>query len=194
MQINIIDGNSSMIVSEERLKYLRTEFNRPLFKRMLKETLGCRCTNCNSENDIEYHHIVPLVFGGTNNLGNIVPLCHECHRFAHECKEVTKVRRGKTIGRHRKQPVENYEQILDAYLRGEIGRKECNKLLKLSKSSKLNDKWYFKEYIEKRNIKSFKNKVDTINSNSNKSIEYHKGDIIAEIVYSDGTIKRTYIR
>lgn len=45
-------------------KQLRTEFNRPLFKKRLIEVLGSECANCGSHSDIEYHHVVPLALGG----------------------------------------------------------------------------------------------------------------------------------
>ena len=57
----------------------KLQFNRPSFKDELKDKLGTVCCNCGSNLDVEYHHVVPLALGGTNNIGNIVPLCHVCH-------------------------------------------------------------------------------------------------------------------
>lgn len=31
----------------------------------------------------EVHHIVPIYRGGTNQLENLITLCHECHRIRH---------------------------------------------------------------------------------------------------------------
>ena len=61
--------------SEERKKS-----NNPGFKKALVEVHGDRCVNCGSDENIEFHHIVPLAIGGTNNYGNVVPLCWRCHK------------------------------------------------------------------------------------------------------------------
>ena len=42
------------------------------------------CINCGSREEIEMHHIVPLSKGGSNNEGNLVYLCFECHCKVHE--------------------------------------------------------------------------------------------------------------
>lgn len=52
------------------------------FEKLHKE-LGKRCGNCGSENNIQYHHIVPLAKGGNDILSNIAPLCEDCHRLVH---------------------------------------------------------------------------------------------------------------
>ena len=76
-------------------KDLRFEFKQKQFQDMLKETLGTTCVNCGSNKHIHYHHIVPLINGGTNNLGNIVPLCEDCHGLAHERASYKLLRAGK---------------------------------------------------------------------------------------------------
>ena len=48
-----------------------------------KETVGKKCANCESLNGLEYHHIIPLALGGTNNLTNFVCLCSKCHGLIH---------------------------------------------------------------------------------------------------------------
>ena len=63
---------------------LRQEFQGELFRLNMKSELGNKCVNCGSTENIEYHHIVPLKNGGTNNLSNIVPLCETCHYKAHD--------------------------------------------------------------------------------------------------------------
>lgn len=60
---------------------LRKEFvkMRPeLDKRLPKE-----CANCSQTSDLQIHHIVPLSFGGSNRITNLVRLCTECHSKAH---------------------------------------------------------------------------------------------------------------
>ena len=76
-------------------KDLRFEFKQKQFQDMLKETLGTTCVNCGSNKHIHYHHIVPLINGGTNNLRNIVPLCEDCHGLAHERASYKLLRAGK---------------------------------------------------------------------------------------------------
>jgi hypothetical protein len=43
------------------------------------------CGNCLSDegDKIIFHHIVPVILGGTDNLSNIVPLCDKCHKLIH---------------------------------------------------------------------------------------------------------------
>lgn len=42
-----------------------------------------KCANCGSEENIEIHHIVPLIVGGTNKKSNLVALCQDCHAKIH---------------------------------------------------------------------------------------------------------------
>jgi len=44
---------------------------------VLKELKGTICCNCGIDynNEIMFHHIVPLSFGGTDKITNIVPIC-----------------------------------------------------------------------------------------------------------------------
>jgi 5-methylcytosine-specific restriction endonuclease McrA len=44
------------------------------------------CARCGSTVDLEAHHIVPLASGGTNELSNLLTLCHDCHRAQHRGK------------------------------------------------------------------------------------------------------------
>ena len=73
----------------EEYTRLRTEYNRPLFRRMLRDVLGCTCFNCGSTTNVEHHHVVPLAFGGTNSPKNIVALCDRCHKAAHHGLHIT---------------------------------------------------------------------------------------------------------
>ena len=83
-------------------KDLRAEFKTKQFQDMLKETLGTNCANCGSNKHIHYHHIIPLINGGTNNLGNIVPLCEDCHGLAHERSSYKLLRAGKERAKTKK--------------------------------------------------------------------------------------------
>lgn len=49
----------------------------------LDKTLPKECGNCGSEESLQIHHVVPIAFGGTNRISNLVRLCLECHSKAH---------------------------------------------------------------------------------------------------------------
>lgn len=62
--------------------------SRSSFEKMRSKLLqekGCICINCHKYCgvDIIFHHVVPLVSGGTNNLTNIVPVCQDCDSLIH---------------------------------------------------------------------------------------------------------------
>lgn len=145
----------------------RTEFNRPSFKDELKDKLGTACCNCGSCDRVQYHHIVPLYLGGTNTLGNIVPLCHSCHYNAHGL------------------------EILEEYKTGKIGRKECEQKLNLSSGNKLSDKWYYKEYLRDNHIKVIKNRVDMLSIPKCQKVD-HSAEPIARVIYDDGREEKFY--
>lgn len=64
---------------------LRNEFN--IVKYQLKQLKKYKkCANCGSEENIEIHHIVPLIVGGTNKKSNLVALCQDCHAKIHGLK------------------------------------------------------------------------------------------------------------
>lgn len=47
---------------------LREEFISKSFRKAIKDSLPDACCNCGSKKSIEYHHIVPLKLGGTNQI------------------------------------------------------------------------------------------------------------------------------
>lgn len=175
----------------ENYKKLKTEFNRKAFKKELKEKLGNECCNCGSKQYIEYHHIVPLIFGGTNKISNIVPLCASCHKCVHNASLVRQVK-SYNKGRHRKELPKNYEKILWDYLKGKIGRKECHNLLKLGENTKMTDSAFFKEFLKSNNIKTYKNRVDLL-TQKRADIRNHKGETLSEIVFKDGLTEKHYV-
>ena len=44
------------------------------------------CRRCGGTVALEVHHVVPLIKGGSNDLGNLVTLCSACHRGAHRMR------------------------------------------------------------------------------------------------------------
>lgn len=181
-----------MIVDKETLRQMRLESNRPSFRKNLVEKLGNKCANCGSEIDVEYHHIVPLAIGGTNRETNFAPLCYNCHRLLHGVKNIKSVNRTAKTGRKRKVP-DGYEEILEKYLYGFIGKKECENLLGINGSAKLTDKAFFKEYLKEHGIVEYKNRVDMINCKTQRNKD-HTGEILAQIKYSDGMIRTRYVK
>ena len=49
---------------------------------------GIKCCNCQSVEDIQYHHIVPMSSGGLDIISNIAPLCPICHALVHSKKSM----------------------------------------------------------------------------------------------------------
>ena len=48
-----------------------------------KKQIGLKCGGCESVENLEYHHIVPIALGGSNLLTNYVCLCNNCHKTIH---------------------------------------------------------------------------------------------------------------
>ena len=155
---------------------LRIEFNRPSFKQALREYHGTRCVNCGSDENVEFHHIVPLVHGGTNCITNIVPLCAGCHVASHGGVYGGNKKKG---GRPRTK-LNNPEENVQRYINCEIGTKELKELLGIKRS--LTDSAPLKEYLHSIGIKSVTNNVDILNSPKMKK-QKRKKDYKAKIVY-----------
>lgn len=142
---------------------LRAEFNKASFKQKLREYHGCRCVNCNSDDRVEYHHIVALADGGTNRITNIVPLCWECHQKAHSSKTVAERHKPERTGRPMKE-LKNLEENVQLYIDCKIGTRELKERIGLR--GNLTDSVPFRRYINSIGIKSVSNNVDLINSKS----------------------------
>ncbi len=141
---------------------LRQEFQGELFRLNMKSELGNKCVNCGSTENIEYHHIVPLKNGGTNNLSNIVPLCETCHYKAHDRKSFRSRSGG---GRPKIIKYEDAEPILKRYFNEEIGTKETKKLLGISPKNKSTWSALTKQYKENNKVdEHFYNHVDILNA------------------------------
>jgi len=56
---------------------------RILTRNELKKQVGSVCCNCGSTDNIEYHHVVPLSFGGRDVASNIYAVCSDCHALIH---------------------------------------------------------------------------------------------------------------
>ena len=147
---------------------LRQEFAKDSFRKMLKDKLGDKCANCGSEDLVEYHHVVPLVHGGTNNLGNIVPLCHECHLKAHDKHShgdaYKKAKADGRVGRKHKMSYEECLPFLEAYFSNKIGSSEFKEKCKFKPGTKMCNIGYVKRYKKEHSIGHFYNNVDLLAS------------------------------
>lgn len=179
--------------NSEAVKGLRLESNRVSFKRNLENKLENRCANCGTDISLEHHHIVPLSIGGTNRTTNIVVLCHRCHQLAHGAKNIRDICKAEKTGRKRREPPKDYESIIEKYLNGEIGRKDCERRLGLPEKAKLAEQFFFKDYLSEHNIVSYKNRVDMLNTEKCKR-RNHTGEFIAKVIYADGTQRVRYIK
>ena len=149
-------------------KKMRQEFAKDSFRKMLKDELGDKCANCGKDEGIEYHHVVPLAHGGTNNLGNIVPLCVECHKKAHNGhihgEAFLKAREDGRVGRKHKMSYEECLPYLEAYFSNKIGASEFKGKCKFKPGTKMCNIGYVKRYKKEHGIGYFYNNVDLLAS------------------------------
>lgn len=93
--IKILDENNSPEITKEKLTRLWDVLpyyppDWEIRKWIVKQRDGYRCRKCNKdlyyskEGVGEVHHIRPLSIGGTNEIKNLLFLCHECHKKVHD--------------------------------------------------------------------------------------------------------------
>lgn len=155
------------------------------YMRDVKEHAGNVCVNCGTSENIEYHHIVPLLLGGQERLSNVVALCHKCHLAAHHGRHISEYKSVKSNGRKPNVPDREAIEAFNLFLNAEIGQKKCKQMAGLSDGTKLKDNTRFMRYLESKNIENVKNNIDVIATNS----ELKDGDIVGEIKYKNGSVK-----
>lgn len=147
----------------QEIRVLRNDFLR-LRNSGEIEKLGKQCANCKTCENIEYHHIVPLKLGGTNNISNIVPLCHACHEAAHQGRYMLNYRDNPKAGGRPNKVVltEETEMIFWRFYKQEIGAKELFSLLGLKNKVTRSVKEIpaYIEFLRKHNLEHRKNLVD----------------------------------
>lgn len=163
---------------------LRSETRSPAFKRQMKEKCGDRCVNCGNAENVEYHHIVPLSLGGTNNLSNIVPLCHKCHEAAHRGRHISHYRNIKDSGRKTNLPDDKACRIFDMYITGQIGNRKSKELFGYSQRTQMKDLVQFRKYMESKGIADVHNIVDIVATNSPEKLK--NGCSVGKIIFQDG--------
>lgn len=135
------------------------------------------CGNCGSIENIEFHHVVPLEFGGRNVITNIVPLCHQCHCLAHQKVGKKSVERA---GRPRKDAPEGYKEAIDRYIRGELKGKDFKREMGMDRGTRICEKWFYKEYLDECGIE----KVEKRGS---------RDKVRSYVYYKDGRVEK-YIK
>lgn len=152
---------------------------------------GSTCSNCGSQEGIEYHHIVPLILGGTNRYSNIIALCHSCHMAAHYGRDVMHYAnrlRENTGGRPPKCTDEEAFKALDLLLSGEIGNRKCKELMHLSGKTWPNQTRQFKKWKEERGIESMRSNLDAISVNASFTIT--DGHVVGWVKYKGSDEKK----
>lgn len=193
MYIKISPKNKKGFMNNTRdnktYKELREEWANSLTRVMASRTLGQVCFNCGCSECIELHHIVPLEFGGTNNISNIAVLCHKCHMAIHNGKSRKIYHNVKVGGRPHNVTSEELEDALEDFISGHIGTNECKKRMGMSTKSKIGDMKYYKDFLKKKGIKHFRNNIDIIR---NKRGDVSEGDKVGTIIYISGDVENIY--
>lgn len=146
----------------EEQKYLRKQFVSTGFRKRVILEKPHVCANCGSEEGVEFHHIVPIMVGGTNRMSNIVPLCGACHMAVHFGEPIARYKSHKRSGgRPRKLP-DDYKNILTDYVMCRIPKSEAQR--KIGIGSNICDTVWFKEFIEENGIAEYKNNLDILMS------------------------------
>ncbi len=121
------------------------------------------CDNCGYHGkDLHVHHIVPIALGGSNEESNLSVLCVGCHSKVHGgTKLIELAKTNSNVGRKKKY--EANQDRLDAihdFVTCKIGTKECKERLGIPEGSKITDQEAFRKYMEKADIKSYRNNID----------------------------------
>lgn len=163
---------------------LRKEYDRLRNSGALARECGVECVSCGSTENIEYHHIVPLLLGGTNRFTNIVPVCHQCHKAAHGSHHMSRYVDSSNSGRKSNADDEAAFRALDLLLAGEIGVAKVQALMKTKVRTRPTKTRQYKEWAEKHGIKSLKNHLDY--SVSASPMKISDGYIVGTVEYTDG--------
>ena len=170
---------------DPRVVELRKRFESLEFKKILVENKSEKCANCGSEKNVQFHHVVPLYLGGTNNLGNIVPLCFRCHKSAHYGQHMRNYQNKDVSGRPHTAEDDKLIEAFDLYSAGKIGTAECKRMINLSGKSHISDMRVFREYKKERGIKQIRNNVDIILKKRGTIAE---GAVVGRVLYDNGTV------
>lgn len=177
------------MTKEQIYKQKRLEYNRESFRKVLDDCIPKVCCNCGRTEGIQYHHIVPLKFGGTNKITNIVPLCGSCHTATHFGRHISKCKNNTNNGR---SPIselnQETEEIMWSWAKGEISTKECEGILGITaRYSRLSDRVIYRQFIKKNGIMKIRNIRGVIEKNAKDK----ENKVVSTIFYNNGE-KRYY--
>ena len=113
-------------------------------KRKISECWNHRCAVCDRNDILEFHHLIPLSEGGSDDYDNIILLCASCHATVH----------GRKFNPNKP----------NSYFANEIGTRETKEKLNLSQKTHLTESSLYKRYKREHNIDRFYNNVDLVNS------------------------------
>ena len=177
------------------LKKLRQEHIRLLTNGSLELHCGKVCVNCGSQENIEYHHVVPLSLGGTNKFTNIVPLCDKCHIASHRGRNIKNCKKKNKGGRKSNILDKDAYKVLDKWIDGQFGNRKCAELLHIKYNSSgggssIKACIQYQKWCKKKGFKTVKNNLDIDVTVSEKLID--DNTIIGSIEYLDGKKENIY--
>jgi hypothetical protein len=142
-----------MTIEELRYEQTTSKWRNAVFKHK-----GKRCAVCGSTENLEIHHVLPLIKGGTNDFNNLLVVCQEHHKQLHGKIH----RRTSDNGRPRIATYEESIPVLKMYFNNEIGNKECCTRLGYAATNHSCSLFeYRRRYKEEFKVpKSFYNNVD----------------------------------
>lgn len=143
---------------------LRQEFTGEVFRRHMVKALGNRCVNCDSDENVEYHHIVPLKLGGSNRYTNIVPLCHKCHVAAHTGRDINQIKSNPKRGGRPKKWLysEECDEHFWKWAEGRIGTNRLKEIFGMGNRVHVKSTDMYQGFIEKYGISDIKNVRDMV--------------------------------
>lgn len=134
-------------------------------KRKVEEHWNSHCAVCGRNDYLEFHHIISLADGGSNDYDNVILLCGWCHAAVHGKKyNPNKIDKNTSID------YESAKPVLAAYFANEIGTRETKEKLNLSQKTHLSESSVYKRYKREHNIGKFYNNVDLVNSKRRKNV------------------------
>ena len=128
-------------------------------KRKVADFWKHKCAICSNNDFLEFHHIIQVAAGGTDDYDNLILLCACCHAKVHNRTFNPEKPNCKTSIDY-----ETAKPILDLYFSNQIGTKETKEKLNLSPKTHLSESSLYKRYKREHNIDKFYNNVDLINS------------------------------
>lgn len=186
---NINNNTTNTKTNTSEYESLRKEWDNGLGRTIAKMNLGNVCYNCGCTEAVELHHVVPLKFGGTNNLSNIVALCHRCHMAAHYGRHMRDYCNKQVSGRPHKVPDEEYKKAIEDYINIKIGGSECKSRMGVCKKTHIADTRHYKETMKKLGIEKIRNNIDLIRKRRGY---INKGDEAGYVIYNNGDVINIY--